>query len=323
MLKRETKDVYWADRLVCDALRFLRDSDGSASAQDVREHLEKKSNIPADKKELSDVTGKELWKGGLDLQTIRYVRAGLMRRAKGVWHITPLGEEILSSESDEKIAHRAKSAQQKKERLRQNQPKSPSRISDREMPDEPSGPDEGKADGDIVVGDQMEEYYDSANEGISGYIKKMDPFAFQDLVAALFRGMGYYVHPSMVSPKNTADGGIDIIAYQHDDPIGAKTPRIKAQVKQRSDAKASEKELRELLGTMSNENDIAVFISTAGFARGCNKFARQQGKQLELIDMPRFIELWRDNYSKLSDEDKSLLPLQPIYFFDAKRAKRS
>ncbi len=35
----------------------------------------------------------------------------------------------------------------------------------------------------------------------------------------------------------------------------------------------------------------------------------------ELIDLDRFIALWREFYPKLTDEDKAVLPLVPIYFY--------
>ena len=35
---------------------------------------------------------------------------------------------------------------------------------------------------------------------------------------------------------------------------------------------------------------------------------------VSLIDLSRFIALWQEFYEKLTDEDKSLLPLTPIYF---------
>ena len=57
---------------------------------------------------------------------------------------------------------------------------------------------------------------DQALEGFREHIAKMNPYEFQDLVAALLRAMGYYT--PFVSPKGK-DGGIDIVAYQ--DPLGA------------------------------------------------------------------------------------------------------
>jgi len=35
---------------------------------------------------------------------------------------------------------------------------------------------------------------------------------------------------------------------------------------------------------------------------------------IELIDEDRLIELWQSFYPKMSDEDKAMLPLTPVYF---------
>ncbi len=42
--------------------------------------------------------------------------------------------------------------------------------------------------------------------------------------------------------------------------------------------------------------------------------ARGSHVHVELIDLNRFIGLWQEFYEKLTDEDKSRLPLRPIYF---------
>jgi len=36
---------------------------------------------------------------------------------------------------------------------------------------------------------------------------------------------------------------------------------------------------------------------------------------IELVDFDRFMALWQQFYEKLTDEDKSILPLTPIYFY--------
>jgi restriction system protein len=40
---------------------------------------------------------------------------------------------------------------------------------------------------------------------------------------------------------------------------------------------------------------------------------------VELIDLNRFSGLWQEFYDNLSDEDKILLPLRPIYFLGLKQ----
>ena len=306
------KKLNWTEQAICSVLRFLLESDGAASYAAVMSHVENNIDIPDDAKGVNP-SGTVKWKVRVEKRAYVFASAGFLRREKGMWSITPLGEKELKG-GDALISKKAMIAHTEYRRTLLESTKVVTSVADESDEEE---------DGDTPVTNRLEEYHASAYESISGYIEKMDPFAFQDLVAALLRGMGYYVRE--VSPPNTPDGGIDIIAYQKGDLLGAKTPRIRAQVK-RQQNKTSRKELENLGGamvTIDPQSTIAVFISTGGFARGCKEFAKQQPRHTELIDMPRFIELWRDNYDKLSDEDKSLLPLQPIYFLDEERAKRS
>jgi restriction system protein len=151
---------------------------------------------------------------------------------------------------------------------------------------------------------------EKALEGMSNFIIAKNPYEFQDLVAALLRGMGYYT--PFIAPKGK-DGGVDIIAYK--DPLGTTIPRIQVQIKHR-DIPTSVKEIRELMGLLQKDGDVGIFVSTGGFSSDARNTARTASVHIELIDKNRFIDLWQNFYNKLSDEDKNLFPLKPIYFLD-------
>jgi restriction system protein len=143
---------------------------------------------------------------------------------------------------------------------------------------------------------------------IERHLRGMNPFDFQHLVADLLRAMGYYV--SWISPPGK-DGGVDIIAYT--DPLGTKPPRIKAQVK-RVVQKVDKDTLKSFLAII-NDHDVGLFISTAGFTRDAEEFARsQERRQITLIDLERLVDLWVQHSSQLDDLARTRLPLTPIYF---------
>ena len=71
-----------------------------------------------------------------------------------------------------------------------------------------------------------EEVRGQAEELISDKIAHMDPFDFEELVAALLRSMGYFARRTEQGP----DRGVDVIAQS--DALGLESPRIKVQVKQ-------------------------------------------------------------------------------------------
>ena len=139
-------------------------------------------------------------------------------------------------------------------------------------------------------------------------MNKKTPYEFQDLTAALLRGMGYFT--PFVAPAGK-DGGVDIAAYR--DPLGTSSPRIKVQIKHR-DSPATVQELRQLMGVLQEKaGDVGLFISSGGFTADAKTTARTSSVHVELVDLPRFITLWQEFYQKLTDEDKTKLPLFPIY----------
>ena len=80
------------------------------------------------------------------------------------------------------------------------------------------------------------------------------------MVAALLRAMEY--HTPFIAPKSK-DGGIDIIAYL--DPLGAKTPRIKVQVKHKPETAIGASEVRALSGVLK-AGDIALFVTSGTYS---------------------------------------------------------
>ena len=149
---------------------------------------------------------------------------------------------------------------------------------------------------------------EQANEGIRQYIKAKNPYEFQDMVAALLRAMGYYT--PFVAPKGR-DGGVDVIAYI--DALGAKTPRIKVQVKHMPETSIPAKDIRSLLGIL-RDGDIALFVTSGTYSPQARTEALTSKTYIKLIDGEEFIEMWQEYYSKMNDEDKNMMPLKHIAF---------
>jgi restriction system protein len=136
----------------------------------------------------------------------------------------------------------------------------------------------------------------------------MDAYVFQDLVAALLRGMGYHV--SWVAPPG-ADGGLDIIAQG--DPLGVKGPRIKGQVKRRKE-KAGVEDIRSFISLLGN-HDVGVFVALAGFSREAEAIVRaQEARRATLINLSALLALWTEHHAAIDEADRQLLPLTPVYY---------
>jgi len=71
------------------------------------------------------------------------------------------------------------------------------------------------------------------------------------------------------------------------------------------------------MGLLKN-GDVGIFFSSGSFSSDSKSTARTSNNHIELIDLNRFIELWQDFYNKLTDQDKNLFPLIPVYFLEMK-----
>lgn len=121
--------------------------------------------------------------------------------------------------------------------------------------------------------------------------------------------MGYYTPFVALRGK---DGGIDIIAYQ--DPLGTTAPRVKVQVEHKPTSAVPVDDIRSLKGIVGREGEVGLSVTSGRFTSDAESFARSADVHIRLIDLNYFVALWQEFYMKLDEEDKSLLPLRPIYF---------
>ena len=282
-------------RVACEALRKLNENGGKMNSADLFVALGKKLEIPSWAFAIYSTNGYAKWEHAARNQVIKFAEAGFLTKKSGVWTLTPEGKEFAAKSDAKILAEAAKRCGDRSQKKAQK-------------PADVAQDDSDQSGMDVDVLDRFE---GQARKGVSDKIRDMGPYVFQDLVAALLRGMGYYVRDNAAPGP---DGGIDIFAYT--DHLGARGTRLKVQVKHRENP-APEKELRELKGLL-NEGEIGVFVSSGGFSPTGKRFATTTDKHIELIDMDRFIDLWRENYDKMSDEDRALLPLKRIAFYAGK-----
>ncbi|PNE37893.1 restriction endonuclease [Streptomyces noursei] len=111
---------------------------------------------------------------------------------------------------------------------------------------------------------------------------EMDPLAFEQLIAELFRAMGMRA----VTTQRSGDGGIDVDALDSDPIRGGK---IVVQVKRYRNT-VPPSAVRDLYGTVQSEGaNKGVLVTTSHFGPGAHGFA--QGKPLTLIAGPELVDL--------------------------------
>lgn len=294
--KPQSRTRELASRVIFEAFKILKEAGGELRGKEVVEKIGQRVKFSDWEKETYEKTGYIRWQSILHFFTIDCIKAGFLRKDKGVWNLTKEGEEAMKLNPTELLDKATelykKWANNKKETGSADQ-------DDLELDTEPDQLQKANLD-------QLEE---RSIEDIQDYIANKNPYEFQDIVAALLRAMGYYT--PFVSPKGR-DGGLDIVAYQ--DPLGTKTPRIKVQVKHRPEATIAVDDIRQLAGLLNDNSEVGLFVTSGRFTSEAENFSRSSHKHIELIDFERFVSLWQEFYNKLSDEDKNLLPLYPIYF---------
>ena len=63
--------------------------------------------------------------------------------------------------------------------------------------------------------------------------------------------------------------------------------------------------------------EIGLFVAFGGFTEEASKTAlHSQQRRLRLLDIDEVIELWAENYSKLSESAKRMVPLRSIWFLE-------
>lgn len=295
--KELSKSKAVAAKTIYEAFRILKAEGGELPGKTVIDKVRENLTFSDWEKEVYEKTGYVRWESIMHFYTVDCMKAGYLRKSKGTWYLTPEGEDAIKKGAiglleSASTAYRKWAAENK--------------TKTKSSTDEPSELEDNIEQTQKANLDQLEE---QAVAGIRQFLINKGPYEFQDFVAALLRAMGYYI--PFISPKGR-DGGIDIIAYQ--DPLGVQTPRIKVQVKHYPDNPVPPDAIRSLKGLINNNDEAGLFVTSGRFSNEAERFAREANVHIKLINGEELITLWQKFYDKLGDEDKNLLPLQPIYF---------
>jgi restriction system protein len=281
-------------QIVKEALEVLAENEGHLPTRDVIQKTEKKLKLTEYERAVYEKSGYIRWQSVLHFYSIDCVKAGWLRKHKGVWYLTDEGRQALKLDPLSLI----QSATEKYKEWRQSQP-------------EPQLEEVGEPTGEPAIARKtaFEQAVSMARAEIEDHIHSLGPYEFQDLVAALLRGMGYYT-PFIAAPGK--DLGVDILAYK--DPFGSTAPRVKVQVKHRRNQKVTAKEVRELVSLLAKEGDAGLIVSSGGFTADAEVEIRRSARHVEKVDLNDLITLWDDHYDRMKEEDRAYLPLRRVPF---------
>lgn len=71
---------------------------------------------------------------------------------------------------------------------------------------------------------------------------------------------------------------------------------------------------KKLINECQDGGVIALFVTSGAYSQQARTEALTSKTYIKLIDGEEFIQMWQDNYAKMSDEDKNMLPLKHIAF---------
>lgn len=128
-------------------------------------------------------------------------------------------------------------------------------------------------------------------------------YAFEPLVAELFRAMGYRV----ATTRPVKDDGIDVIAYR--DPLGVEPPILKIQAKAQ-DANIAADVVKAFYASIL-DRDVGVFVTTGGFTAAARHFALGRGN-LRLIEGVELVDLIQAHYEGFDQAMKQRIPLRRV-----------
>tara|TARA_R110001606_G_scaffold6949_1_gene31013 strand:- start:191 stop:1108 length:918 start_codon:yes stop_codon:yes gene_type:complete len=300
MPRAKSKSKIIAEKTIFAAFKILQENGGELRGKEVVEKVRETVEFNEYEKHRYEKTGYIRWESILHFYTIDCMKAGFLRKSKGVWILTNEGEEAIKLGAEKLLStatkiYREWDAKRKKE--------------DNTVDEEDDDIEEIKTDKGQAQQARIDQLEENAISGIRNFILRKNPYEFQDLVASLLNAMGYHI--SEVA-KRGPDGGIDIIAYN--DPLGTTQPRIIVQVKHKPTTNISSDEIQKLAGTLKRTSDVGIFVTSGDFSKPAEKEARNSREHIELIGFDRLVALWTEYYTKLDDEQKNMLPLHPIYF---------
>lgn len=148
-----------------------------------------------------------------------------------------------------------------------------------------------------------------ARDFVAAVLVAMDPYRFEEFVAALLRAIGYRAAATQAS----GDGGVDVIASR--DPLGIEPPIIKVQCK-RTTSVIGGPDVQKLIGALAGGGDeLGVFVTLGNYSTDAVHLERTR-QNLRLVTGAQLVDLVLEHYEALDPMWKRMIPLRRVYAVD-------
>ncbi len=155
-------------------------------------------------------------------------------------------------------------------------------------------------------GQSKEDTVNRSKELIKDKLIQLDDREMEQLLAAVFRAMGYRTRVSSVG----SDRNVDVQASP--DGLGLTEPRIKAEVKHRTSSIGSQ-QVRSFIAAL-RQGDRGIYLSTGGFTKDARYEAERANVPVTLVDIDMLADLVITHYENFDADGRSLINLVRIYW---------
>lgn len=150
----------------------------------------------------------------------------------------------------------------------------------------------------------------SALGELASHVARMQDNTLLQLAAAAMRGMGY----ATVFEDGPPGTGLPAIRAFPRPDAGFQLPAIRVLVRPNGKAPMSAGDLSELQSWLAGSGDLAVMISVPGFRADAERGLDRGAGHVQLVDLDGLLNIWLTHYEQLSEPDRALMPLRPVFF---------
>ena len=297
--------------LMCVLSESSTDEQNSIAKRDALDLVEKRlrqKNLLHDIDFTKNKSGHIRWENNLQFYFIDLSKSEFAHRKRGQWWILDKGKEFIQSATADTLYEYGRKAYIAWQERTSGHTQA--HVAGTSTVDMDAAATDKKAEYSAAA--TLEDAQENARRGIEEQLKKMNPYQFQDLVAAVIESTGWTIQNIA---KRGPDGGIDIEATL--DTLGTQQPRLCVQVKHyiNSGQNVRAQEVSELRGSLPDSNTSAgMLVCSTDFTKAATAISEKNTPHIDLRNLNDLLDMIEARYEKISAKGKKLLNLKPVYF---------
>ena len=171
-----------AAKVIFETFKILKEAGGELRGREIVDKIGRSLIFDDWAKTIYEKTGNTRWQSILHFFTIDCIKAGFLRKDKGVWILTKEGEDAINLgpvgllDRASELYYKWADAKKEGEIIKQDG-------------------EELSVGSEQLQKANLEQLEEKSIDDLRNYVINKNPYEFQDIVAALLRAMGYTIHP--------------------------------------------------------------------------------------------------------------------------------